>query len=130
VHFILTPETGYTHFSIGYTNKVGINKTLVKQQHRDGTGSEPFRSLKASLAATHGSASKMLPKRTLPIGLEKMLLLLLTAVVGSVHSTTSLDVSPSTIVAGSWVNVSWSGVTERDLTRKSTEYICKQVRLL
>jgi hypothetical protein len=30
------PETGNTHFFIGYTNKVGINKTLVKQQHRDG----------------------------------------------------------------------------------------------
>ena len=44
MHFLLTPETGYTRFSIGYTNKVGINKTLVKQQHRDGMGSEPFRS--------------------------------------------------------------------------------------
>ncbi len=40
MHFLLTPETGYTRFPIGYTNKVGINKTLVKQQHRDGMGSE------------------------------------------------------------------------------------------
>jgi hypothetical protein len=43
MHFVLTPETGYTRFSIGYTDKVGINKTLVKQQHRDGMGSDPFR---------------------------------------------------------------------------------------
>jgi len=46
VHFLLTPENGYTRFSIGYTNKVGINKTLVKQQHRDGMGSEPLRRVK------------------------------------------------------------------------------------
>jgi hypothetical protein len=43
VHFLLTPETGYTRFSIGYTNKVGINNTLIKQQHRDGMGSDHFR---------------------------------------------------------------------------------------
>jgi len=48
VHFLLTPETGYTHFSIGYTDKVGINNTLVKQQHRVGMGSEPFRHLSIS----------------------------------------------------------------------------------
>ena len=43
MHFLLTRKTVVSRFSIVVADKVGINKTLVKQQHRDGTGSEPFR---------------------------------------------------------------------------------------
>jgi len=39
VHFLLTRKTVVSRFSIVVADKVGINKILVKQQHRDGTGS-------------------------------------------------------------------------------------------
>ena len=53
----------------------------------------------------------------------RLLLLLVTVTAVDV----SLDVSPKSIKAGSWVTVSFADIPEKELIRPSTEYICKQV---
>ena len=37
--FLLTRKTVVSHFFLVVADKVGMNKTLVKKQHRDGMGS-------------------------------------------------------------------------------------------